>query len=299
MLDGHDHDTAGTRRLGIALWLTAGFMVAEAIGGYLAGSLALLADAGHMLTDTAALSMAFLAARLSARPADPRRSYGYQRVRVLAALVNSLALIALVIWLVVEAVLRLLSPQPVDAPLMLVIALLGAALNVGVAFLLRHGHEHAHDINLSAAYAHVLSDLAGSVAATVAALAILFTGWTRADPLLSLLIAVLIARMAIRLLRRSAHILMEGTPEGLDTVELADGLVHAVAGIDDVHHVHAWSLGSSDVLVTLHARLAPGVAPDQALADVKAWLLRHYGVEHSTVQLERGNCADEHRAGAG
>jgi cobalt-zinc-cadmium efflux system protein len=297
MLDGHDHDTSGTRRLGIALWLTAGFMVAEAIGGYLAGSLALLADAGHMLTDTAALSMAFLAARLSARPADPRRSYGYQRVRVLAALVNSLALIALVIWLVVEAVLRLLSPQPVDAPLMLVIALLGAALNVGVAFLLRHGHEHAHDINLSAAYAHVLSDLAGSVAATVAALAILFTGWTRADPLLSLLIAVLIARMAIRLLRRSAHILMEGTPEGLDTVELADGLVREVAGIDDVHHVHAWSLGSSDVLVTLHARLAPGGAPDQALADVKAWLLRHYGVEHSTVQLERGNCADEPGAG--
>jgi cobalt-zinc-cadmium efflux system protein len=297
MLDGHDHDTAGTRRLGIALWLTAGFMVAEAIGGYLAGSLALLADAGHMLTDTAALSMAFLAARLSARPADPRRSYGYQRVRVLAALVNSLALIALVAWLVVEAVLRLLSPQPVDAPLMLVIALLGAALNLGVAFLLRHGHEHAHDINLSAAYAHVLSDLAGSVAATVAALAILFTGWTRADPLLSLLIAVLIARMAIRLLRRSAHILMEGTPEGLDTVELADGLVRAVTGIDDVHHVHAWSLGSSDVLVTLHARLAPGGTPDQALADVKAWLLRHYGVEHSTVQLERGACADEHRAG--
>jgi cobalt-zinc-cadmium efflux system protein len=297
MLDGHDHDTAGTRRLGIALWLTAGFMVAEAIGGYLAGSLALLADAGHMLTDTAALSMAFLAARLSARPADPRRSYGYQRVRVLAALVNSLALLALVTWLVVEAVLRLLSPQPVDAPLMLVIALLGAALNLGVAFLLRHGHEHAHDINLSAAYAHVLSDLAGSVAATVAALAILFTGWTRADPLLSLLIAVLIARMAIRLLRRSAHILMEGTPEGLDTVELADGLVRAVTGIDDVHHVHAWSLGSSDVLVTLHARLAPGGTPDQALADVKAWLLRHYGVEHSTVQLERGACADEHRAG--
>jgi cobalt-zinc-cadmium efflux system protein len=298
MLDGHDHDAAGTRRLGIALWLTAGFMVAEAIGGYLAGSLALLADAGHMLTDTAALSMAFLAARLSARPADPRRSYGYQRVRVLAALVNSLALLALVAWLVVEAVLRLLSPQPVDAPLMLVIALLGAALNVGVAFLLRHGHEHAHDINLSAAYAHVLSDLAGSVAATVAALAILLTGWTRADPLLSLLIAVLIARMAIRLLRRSAHILMEGTPEGLDTVQLADGLVREVAGIDDVHHVHAWSLGSSDVLVTLHIRLAPGGAPDQALADVKAWLLRRYGVEHSTVQLERGDCADERRSGA-
>ncbi len=293
MLDRHDHDVAGTRRLGIALWLTAAFMVAEAIGGYLAGSLALLADAGHMLTDTAALTMAFLAARLSARPADPRRSYGYQRVRVLAALVNSLALLALVAWLVLEAAQRLLSPQPVDAPLMLVIALLGATLNLGVAFLLRHGHEHGQDINLSAAYAHVLSDLAGSLAATVAAIAILLTGWTRADPLLSLLIAVLIARMAVRLLRRSAHILMEGTPEGLDTQELAAGLIREVTGIDGVHHVHAWSLGSSDVLVTLHARLAPGCAPDQALADVKAWLLRHYGVQHSTVQLEHGACADE------
>jgi len=293
MLDGEDHDRAGTRRLGIALWLTGGFMVAEAIGGYLAGSLALLADAGHMLTDTAALAMAFLAARLAARPADPNRSYGYQRVRVLAALVNSLALLALVAWLAVEAVQRLFSPQPVDAPLMLFVALLGAGLNLGVAWLLHQGGGHAHDINLSAAYAHVLSDLAGSLAATVAAIVILLTGWTRADPLLSLLIAALIARMAVRLLRRSSHILMEGTPEGLDTRAMADGLTRAVDGIEDVHHVHAWSLGSSDVLVTLHARLSPGHPADRALGDVKAWLLRHYAVRHSTIQLEQGTCADE------
>jgi cobalt-zinc-cadmium efflux system protein len=292
MLEEHDHDRAGSRRLGIALWLTAAFMVAEAVGGYLAGSLALLADAGHMLTDTAALAMAFLAARLSARPADPRRSYGYQRVRVLAALVNSLALLALVAWLVVEALQRLFSPQSVDAPLMLLIAVLGAGLNLGVAALLRQGHGHAHDINLSAAYAHVLSDLAGSLAASLAAVVILLTGWTRADPLLSLLIAGLIARMAVRLLRRSAHILMEGTPEGLDTRELAQELRRAVTGIDDVHHVHAWSLGSSDVLVTLHARLTPGHPADRALGDVKAWLLDRYAIRHSTIQLEQGGCAD-------
>jgi len=294
MLDQQDHDQAGTRRLGIALWLTAGFMVAEAAGGYLAGSLALLADAGHMLTDTAALSMALLAARLSARPADRKRSYGYQRVRVLAALVNSLALLVLVAWLVVEAVQRLFSPQPVDAPLMLIIALLGAALNLGVAFLLHQGHGHAHDINLSAAYAHVLSDLAGSLAASLAAVLILLTGWTRADPLLSLLIAALITRMAMRLLRHSAHILMEGTPEGLDTRELAQVLSREVTGIDDVHHVHAWSLGSSDVLVTLHARLSPGHPPDRALGDIKAWLLSRHAVRHSTIQLEQGGCADDH-----
>ena len=122
---------------------------------------------------------------------------------------------------------------------------------------------------------------------------ILLTGGTRADPLLSLLIAALIARMAIRLLRRSSHILMEGTPEGLDTQAMADGLIHAVDGIEDVHHVHAWSLGSSDVLVTLHARLSPGHPADRALGDVKAWLLRHYAVRHSTIQLEQGTCADE------
>lgn len=295
MLEDDHHDRTGTRRLGIALWLTAGFMVAEAAGGYLAGSLALLADAGHMLTDTAALAMAFLAARLSARPADARRSYGYERVRVLAALVNSLALLALVAWLLIEAVQRLFAPQSVNAPLMLVIAVLGAVLNLGVAYLLHQGPGHDHDINLSAAYAHVLSDLAGSLAATVAAILILLTGWTRADPLLSLFIAALIARMALRLLRRSAHILMEGTPEGIDTRRLAEGLGREVSGIDDVHHVHAWSLGSSHVLVTLHARLSPGHPADRALGDIKAWLLRHYAVRHSTIQLEEGRCADERR----
>jgi cobalt-zinc-cadmium efflux system protein len=290
MLDLDDHHHAGTRRLGLAALLTGGFMLAEAAGGYLAGSLALLADAGHMLTDTAALTMAFAAARLAARPADARRSYGYQRIQVIAALVNSLALLVLIVWLAVEAAQRLLAPRPVDAQLMLLVALLGAALNLGVALLLRRGHDD--DINLGAAYAHVLSDLAGSVAASAAAVIILTTGWTRADPLLSLLIAALIARIAIRLLRRSAHILMEGTPDGIDTRRLAAELVDALPGIDDVHHVHAWSLGSHQVLVTLHARLGAGQEPDEALAAIKRWLESRYGIEHSTVQLERSGCAD-------
>ena len=177
---------------------------------------------------------------------------------------------------------------------MLAIALLGAALNLGVARLLGQGGGPGQDINLAAAYAHVLSDLAGSVAASLAAVIILASGWTRADPLLSLLIAALIARLAIRLLRRSVHILMEGTPEGLDTGELARGLAADVHGIGDVHHVHAWSLGSHDVLVTLHARVEPGHPTDQALADIKAWLLQRHGVRHSTVQLEHGHCADRH-----
>ena len=291
MLETDEHDRSGSRRLGWAAALTGSFMVAEAIGGYLAGSLALLADAGHMLTDTAALAMAFVAARLASRPADPRRSYGYKRVRVLAALVNSLALLALVGWLVIEAVQRLLEPRDVDAYLMLAIALVGAALNAGVMLLLRHPHDH--DINVSAAYAHVISDLAGSIAASAAALIILATGWTRADPLLSLLIAILIGRLALRLLRRSAHILMEGTPEGLDPRQMAVDLSASLPAVQDVHHVHAWSLGSSEVLVTLHARLRPGEDADTALRQIKLWLAETHGVTHSTVQIEHGVCVDD------
>jgi cobalt-zinc-cadmium efflux system protein len=286
--DGPDHGSS--RRLGLAAALTGTFMVAEAIGGYFAGSLALMADAGHMLADTAALAMAYVAARLALRPADPRRSYGYGRIRVLAAMINSVVLLWLVAWLAYEAVERLLTPQPVEGRLMLVIAMLGAALNVGIAVLLRHDHDG--DINLSAAYLHVLSDLGGSIAASLAAVIILATGWTRADPFLSLLICALIARLAIKLLRRSAHILMEGTPDGLESGRLAGEIMQAVPGIADVHHVHAWSLGSGDALLTLHARLGPGQDPAEALQAMKLLLAERYGITHSTIQLEGDRCAD-------
>ncbi len=266
-------------------------MFAEFVGGYLAGSLALMADAGHMLTDTAALTMAFAAARLARRPPDSRRSYGYERIQVLAALVNSLGLLVLVAWLAFEAVWRLLDPQPVQATMMLWIALLGAAVNVGVALLLHR--DHGRDINVGAAYLHVLSDLGGSVAAALAAGLIMTTGWTRADPALSLLICALIARGAYSMLRRSAHILLEGTPEGLDPVRLAAELREAVPQVQDVHHVHAWSLGSKQALVTLHARVCEDDDTDEALAAIKDELRIRYAVTHSTIQLERGRCADD------
>lgn len=290
MLDGPTRPDSNTRRLGIAALFTGSFMLVEAIGGYLAGSLALLADAGHMLTDTAALIMAFGAARLAGRPADRRRSYGYERLRVLAALINSIALLALVVWLVTEAVQRVLDPQPVNARLMLSIALLGALVNVGVLLLLRKGHDE--DINLGAAYLHVLSDLGGSAAAALAAVVILSTGWTRADPLLSLLIAALVARVAIRLLRRSSHILLEGAPEGLEPDKLARELQAAVREAEDVHHVHAWSLDSREVLVTLHARIGPRQDADEAMAAIKRVLETRWGIRHSTIQIERSLCHD-------
>jgi len=290
MLNGPTRTDSSTRRLGIAALFTGSFMLVEAIGGYLAGSLALLADAGHMLTDTAALIMAFGAARLAGRPADRRRSYGYERLRVLAALINSIALLALVVWLVTEAVQRVLDPQPVNARLMLSIALLGALVNVGVLLLLREGHDE--DINLGAAYLHVLSDLGGSAAAALAAVVILSTDWTRADPILSLLIAALVARVAIRLLRRSSHILLEGAPEGLEPDKLALELQAAVREAEDVHHVHAWSLDSREVLVTLHARIGPRQDADEAMAAIKRVLETRWGIRHSTIQIERSLCHD-------
>jgi len=173
---------------------------------------------------------------------------------------------------------------------MLAIALAGAAVNLAVAWLLHGGHRH--DINLAAAYAHVLSDLGGSLAAALAAVLVLATGWTRADPLLSLVIAALIARLAIRLLGQSVHILLEGTPEGLDAARLERELRAAVPALTDVHHVHAWSLGTRDVLLTLHARLAPGADPDAALAEAKRLLASRFGITHSTIQLEHGACGD-------
>lgn len=290
MADAEASNLTSSRRLGVAALVTGGFMVAEFIGGYLAGSLALVADAGHMLTDTAALTMAFAAAQLARRPPDARRSYGYQRIQVLAALVNSLGLLVLVAWLAVEAVERLHSPQPVDAVLMLWIALLGAGVNVGVALLLYR--DHGSDLNVGAAYLHVLSDLGGSAAAALAAGIIMTTGWTRADPALSLLICVLIARGAWQMLRRSAHILLEGTPDGLEPARLAREMREALPELEDVHHVHAWSLGSSDPLVTLHARLRADGDPDAALLAIKRLLADRYGVTHSTIQLERHDCAD-------
>ncbi len=173
---------------------------------------------------------------------------------------------------------------------MLWIALTGAAVNLGIAALLHERHDR--NINVAAAYAHVLSDLGGSIAAALAAAIILTTGWTVADPLLSLVIAALIARLAIRLLRRSVHILLEGTPDGVEPAAIAEQIRSRVPAVTDVHHVHAWSLGSDDALVTLHARLRPGADQDETLAAIKQILADQFGVRHSTLQLERGECAD-------
>ena len=274
-----------------ALVLTGGFAIVEIVGGFLAGSLTLLADAGHMLTDAASLALAWVALRVAARPSDRRRTYGYQRLQVLAAFVNSILLLLPVAWIVYEAIIRLRNPAPVMGPLMLTVAGGGLLINVVALVLLRRGD--AENLNLRAAYLHVLSDLLGSLAALLAATIIIFTGWTRIDPLLALLVAGLIVVSAGSLLIKSAHILLEGSPEWLDISELESELRVAVVGVVDVHHVHVWSLTSRHPLLTLHARIEPDAAPAIVLQDIKAFLLRRYALEHSTIQLEAADCADD------
>lgn len=292
----HDHGAHGShdsqRRLGWAILLTGGFMLAELVGGVLSGSLALLADAGHMLTDAAALALALFAAWISRRPADTRRSYGYHRVQVLAAFVNGLTLIAIVVWIAIEAVRRLFAPVSVAGSTMLVIAGLGLVVNLVVFAILHMGDRE--NLNIRGAALHVLGDLLGSVAAIVAAVVILLTGWTPIDPLLSLLVAALILRSAWKLTRESGHILLEGTPEGLDVDRVKRELVEQLPAVRDVHHVHAWSLTPGRHLMSLHAILEEEADQERVLVDIKTMLSDSFAVEHATIQVEswRG-CVDE------
>lgn len=287
--DGHAHGAGAP--LGAALALTSVFMLVEFAGGVWAGSLALLADAGHMLTDAAALALAWAATRIAARPADTRRSFGYQRLRVLAAFMNGCALLFLVAWIAFEAVQRFLSPAPVDARIVLWIGGIGFVVNLVVYALLNRGG--GHDINVAAATLHVLGDLLGSLAAVLAALVILWTGWLPADPLLSLVVCVLIVRSAWLLVRRSAHILMEGTPDWLDIADLRRTLEERVPAIRDVHHVHAWLVGPHETLLTMHASVSAGADHSLVLREAKTVLAERFGITHATIQIESETCADE------
>ena len=291
---GHDHDhgtaNLNERRLLWACLLTAGTMVAEAIGGIVSGSLALLADAGHMLTDSAALALAWLAVRFAKRPADWKRTYGFDRFEVLAAFTNGLALFFIAIAISYEAIVRLFEPVAVLGGTMLVVAGAGLVVNIVTLLILRQGGRG--NLNVRAALLHVISDLLGSVAAIVAAIVILWTGWTPIDPLLSILITLLILRSAWLITKDAAHILLEGAPGDLDIREVQKDLETAIPDVESVHHVHAWSLTEDRRLMTLHARVSEAAPPEKVAAAIKARLKQCYGVVHATVEIEHRDCAD-------
>ncbi|WP_054634300.1 CDF family zinc transporter ZitB [Pantoea stewartii] len=290
MAHTHSHSGQDTNRtrLMAAFAVTALFMVAEVIGGWLSGSLALLADAGHMLTDTAALLMALLAVQFAKRKPNERHTFGLLRLTTLAAFVNALALIGITILIVWEAVERFTHPQPVTGGLMLGIAIAGLLANILSFWLLHHGSEEKN-LNVRAAALHVMGDLLGSVGAIVAAVIILFTNWTPIDPLLSIVVSMLVLRSAWSLLRESLHELLEGAPASLDVKKLRRDLKRNIPEVRDVHHVHVWQVGEQPIL-TLHVQVIPPRDHDGLLRRIHTYLHDHYQIEHATVQMEFQPC---------
>jgi cobalt-zinc-cadmium efflux system protein len=271
------------------LVLTTAICVVEAVGGFVSGSLALLADAGHMLTDVAAVGLSLFAAGMAARPATATRTYGYYRLEILGALVNGAALFAIAAWIVVEAVGRFRAPPPVHGTVLFVVATVGLVANLGSLRILHGGHTE--NLNVRAAYLHVLSDALGSLGAIAAGVIILTTGWTLADPILSIAIALLVLGGAWRLIRESVDVLLESVPAHL-TLGDVEARILDVPGVAAVHDLHVWSVTSGFVAMSGHA-----VVPDlHAHPDVLPAIQRAVaglGIGHVTVQLETGGPCPE------
>ena len=290
----HAHDLSDAdqrRRLRLALGLTALFFVAEVAGGLVANSLALLADAGHMFTDVAALALSLFVAWFSRQPATPQKTYGYLRWEVLAAFINGAALLVVSTGIVWEAVGRLRTPEPVASGTMLVIAAGGLGVNALCAWLL-HG-LHDHSMNARGAYLHVLGDLLGSVGTVAAGLVIRWTGWLPADPIASLAVTVLIIRSAWRLVRESVDVLLEATPAHI-SLGAVRARLEALPGVSSVHDLHVWTVTSGMVAMSAHA-IVPDSANHQRFLEESQAAMRAFGIGHVTVQIEREEiCGETH-----
>lgn len=277
----HHHDTSNSqRRLLLALVLTALYAVVEAVGGIWSGSLALVSDAGHMVTDVAALGLALFAQYVARRPASSRNTYGYARAEVLGALINSLLMLAMVGWIGMEAIARLMNPKPVNGVGVMAIAVVGLLVNMISAWLLS---GDSHNMNSRAALMHVLGDLLGSVAAILAGLIIWATGWLPIDPLLSLLVVCLIIRSAWTLVLQSSHMLMEGVPAHIDPAEIGNALARQ-AGVKSVHDLHVWHLGPARIAMSAHVIIDEPTTWPKLLATSQALLSKEFGITHVTLQ---------------
>ncbi|MDK6075972.1 cation diffusion facilitator family transporter [Massilia varians] len=286
-LDGdadHTHVIEGRSQaaLAMALGLTLLFAVIEVFTGFMSNSLALISDAGHMVTDAAALGLALLAQAIAKRPPSSRHSFGFVRAEALAAFVNSLAMLALVAWIAWEAVQRLLHPEPVQGGVVLVVAAIGAAINLLVAWILSRDNQ---SINTRAALVNVMGDLLGSIAAIASGAIIYFTGWLRVDPILSIFVAMLILRSTGGILRESYHFLMEGVPIDIDYLEVGASL-KAIDGVLDVHDLHVWDMSPGHPALIGHLEIASLDQWPTVLAAVRAMLREKHGIDHVTLQPE-------------
>lgn len=273
---------AAQRRLRIVLALTLAYTLAEIVGGIASNSLALLADAGHMVTDDLALGLAVLAAWFASRPPDRGRTYGYQRAEILAALANGIVLAVVCAFIFWEAMRRFAAPPEIKTALMAWIAAGGLAVNAASAALL---HRHAHGLNARAAFLHVIGDFLGSVGVLAASAAIALFGWRWADPVASVVIGVVVVVGSIRVVLESVHVLMEGAPAHLDAEEIRQTLA-TLSGVTDVHDLHLWSLGGRAPLLSAHLRIEHSARPHDVLRAATAALHERFGIEHVTLQVE-------------
>jgi cobalt-zinc-cadmium efflux system protein len=286
----HDHGDTPSRKLAIAFFISAAIMLLEIVGGIYSNSLALLSDAGHMFTDVCALALAWFATIQAARPPTLRKTYGFHRAGILAALVNAATLVLLAGFIAVEAYRRLQDPEPVQSDAMLAIAVVGLVANLGVAWYLRE--PGSGNLNLRAAMAHVLGDALGSAAVILGAIALALGGPLQIDPILSVLIAVIIVVSGVGILRDALNVLMEGAPTGLDVGKLMADL-QAIPGVIAIHDVHVWCLASNIPALSAHVRVGDDVDPrtDQVLAAIQRLLAERYGINHNPIQIEREEAA--------
>ncbi|HYL07701.1 MAG TPA: cation diffusion facilitator family transporter [Candidatus Udaeobacter sp.] len=284
-------------RLRLALGLTLAVLIVEFSGGLLSHSLALMSDAGHVLTDVFALGLAWFAVEQAKRPADKRRTYGYQRVGILAALVNSVALIVIVVAIAFEAVRRLMEPQPVHGGIVVATALAGIAINVAVILTLRQG---GRNLNLRAALLHVVGDVGASAGVVVAGIVILVTGWLPIDPILSLCIAALIAFGAWRIVRETTNLLLEGAPSDIDLSALTSEITHT-GHVSSVHDLHVWALSAEAMALSCHVVIDECPLPDaeHVVRDLERRLCEKFDIGHTTIQVESCHPCGEILHGAG
>ncbi|HEY0379005.1 MAG TPA: cation diffusion facilitator family transporter [Pyrinomonadaceae bacterium] len=286
----HGRAARSSRRLSVVLVLTAVYMLAEAAGGWLTGSLALLADAGHMLTDVAALALALIAVWFGSRPATSSKTFGYYRLEILAALINGVALILISILIFYEAYQRWSNPPAVRSGLMMIVAAGGLVINLACAWML-HG-DHEDDLNVRGAWLHIMGDALGSVGAILAGALMYTYGWYQADPLFSSLIGLLIIWSSWHLIRESTNVLLEGTPAHINLAAVEDAILQT-EGVEDVHDLHVWTITSGREALSAHVIHVESISQAELLKELRAKLSDRFGLDHLTIQMETPDFEDE------
>ncbi|QAY65822.1 cation diffusion facilitator family transporter [Paenibacillus protaetiae] len=288
----HTHGTNNKKILRVSFFIITVYMLVEAAGGFLTNSLALLSDAGHMLSDSLSLAVALLAFTFGEKAVNEGKTYGYKRFEILAAMLNGVTLLAISLYILYEAVHRFLKPPDVATTGMLTVSIVGLLVNIAVAWMMMRGSDTEHNLNMRGAYMHVISDMLGSIGAIAAALLIILFGWDWADPLASVIVAVLVLRSGYSITKSSLHVLMEGTPRNVQVDDIVQA-ISQIEGVQSVHDVHIWSITSSLNAITAHIVVAGDktVYETDVLIQRIEHMLEHHHIQHSTLQIE----SEQHR----